>query len=91
METLGHSSRKPEEESTVETLMFEDDDDWIDGHIITSSVTWGRNSNHLTFYLGERVDILDTGNVRLILTSKVVHQEEKVETIYQAPNICSIV
>ena len=36
METLGHSSRKPEEESTVETLKLKDDDDDIDGgsHII---------------------------------------------------------
>ena len=87
METLGHSSIKPVEESTVETQKHKDDDDDIEGrNHISYHATQGKNSDDLYFNLGERVNILDTGNVRLIPTSKGVNQEKKVETIYQAPD-----
>ena len=50
--------------------------------------TWGSYNNHLSFCLGERVDIFDTGNVRIIPipTNEGVNQEKKVETIYKAPD-----
>ena len=61
MDTLGHCSRKP----SVETLMFEDDDD--------------------------NIDILDTGNVRLIPNSEGVHQEKTIKTIHISDTRLSIV
>ena len=52
METLGHSSSKPEEESSVETLMFEDDADNIDGkYHVRNCATCERNRKKLTLFI----------------------------------------
>ena len=52
METLGHSSSKPEEESSVETLMFEDDAENIDGNYhVRNFDTCGENRNNLNQFI----------------------------------------